>query len=151
MVQTLSQYKTKGVKALAVQKASTPSNKGEKEMKPIIVDDTLIVVDMDGMLGVNSQPQCTKAKFPCNLTTPEINQTYSQPVIRLPPRSPDLNDRENPRINTGMNSNLDFEENSPHQEGIITEMYVSPDQSYIEQVQELTDLLDSKKLVKNIY
>ena len=32
---------------------------------------------------------------------------------------------------------MDFEENSPHQEGIITEMYISPDQSYIEQPQEM--------------
>ena len=34
---------------------------------------------------------------------------------------------------------MDFEENSPHQEGIITEMYVAPDQSYLEQLQELTE------------
>ena len=48
------------------------------------------------------------------------------------------------------NPNLDFEENSPHQEGIILETYVSPDQSYIEEPQELTDLIDTSKLVCNI-
>ena len=46
------------------------------------------------------------------------------------------------------NPNLDFEENSPHQEGIISEMYVSPDQSYIEEMQELVDLGDTSKLVQ---
>ena len=29
---------------------------------------------------------------------------------------------------------MDIEENSPHQEGIITETYVVPDQSYLEQI-----------------
>ena len=47
---------------------------------------------------------------------------------------------------TGIDPNLDFEENLPHQEGIITEMYVSPDQSYIDQPQELVDLVDSIKV-----
>ena len=43
---------------------------------------------------------------------------------------------------------MDFEENSPHQEGIITDMYVTPDQSYIEQPQELTNLVNTSKLVQ---
>ena len=43
--------------------------------------------------------------------------------------------------------NFDFEENSPHQEGIITETYESPDKSYLEQSQELSDLVDSSKLI----
>ena len=42
---------------------------------------------------------------------------------------------------------MDFEENSPYQEGIIIETYESPDKSYIEQPQELTDLVDSTKLI----
>ena len=37
----------------------------------------------------------------------------------------------------GPDPNMDIEENSPHQEGIITETYVVPDQSYLEQAQEL--------------
>ena len=45
-------------------------------------------------------------------------------------------------------SNLDFEENSPYQEGIITETYISLDQSYIEQPQELTDLVNTSKIVQ---
>ena len=39
------------------------------------------------------------------------------------------------------------EENSPHQERIITEMYESPDKSYLVQPQELSDLVDSTKLI----
>ena len=82
------------------------------------------------------------------LTNPAVNQsTYSQPVMRLPPRPPDLVNRKNHRTDTGIDPNVNFEENSPHQEGIITETYVSPDQSYMEQPQELADLVDSTKLV----
>ena len=43
---------------------------------------------------------------------------------------------------------MDFEENSSHQGGIITEMYVAPDQSYIEQPQELTKLVNTSKVVQ---
>ena len=64
------------------------------------------------------------------------------------PRPPDPNDRRNHRTDTGKDPNLDFEENLPHQEGIITEMYESPDQSYIEQPHKLSDLVYSTKLVQ---
>ena len=46
------------------------------------------------------------------------------------------------------NPNVDFEENSPHQEGIITEMYISPDQSYIDKPPELTNLVNTSKVVQ---
>ena len=44
--------------------------------------------------------------------------------------------------------NIDFEENSPHQEGIISETYERPDKSYIGEPHELADLVDTSKLVK---
>ena len=46
------------------------------------------------------------------------------------------------------NPNVDFEENSPHQEGIITKMYISPDQSDIEKPQELANLVNTLKVVQ---
>ena len=68
--------------------------------------------------------------------------------MRPPPRPPDPNNRRNHRTDTSTDPNLDFVENSPHQEGIIKETYVSPDQSYTEHPQELADLVDSTKLVQ---
>ena len=56
--------------------------------------------------------------------------------------------RKDLRLDIGTNPNLDFEENSPHQEGIISEKYVNSDQSYIEKPQELIDLVDTSKLVQ---
>ena len=128
MVQTRSQ--SKGVRVPTVQKAPNPSNRGEQEIKPIIIDDTQTTSDL---LSVNNQQYCTKARRPTNLKTPEINQPYPKPVMRLPPRLPDLLGTETPKINTGIGLNLDFEENSPYQEGIIAETYGSLDKSYIEQ------------------
>ena len=47
-----------------------------------------------------------------------------------------------------MDINIDFEENSPYQEGIISETYERPDKSYIRELPELGDLLHTSKLVQ---
>ena len=43
---------------------------------------------------------------------------------------------------------MDNEENSPHQEGIITERYVVPDKYYLKQLQELIKLVNTSKVVQ---
>ena len=50
--------------------------------------------------------------------------------------------------NFGQDPNVDFKKNSPHQEGIITDMYVAPVQSYLEQLWELTKLINTSKVVQ---
>ena len=70
-----------------------------------------------------------------------------QPSVRLPPKPPNV-DNVTTSPNLGPEPNVDFEENSPHQEGIITETYVAPDQSYLEQLQELTKLVNTSKVVQ---
>ena len=77
-----------------------------------------------------------------------INNNNFHPITRPLPRPPDLADRRKSRTDVGTEPNLDFEENSPHKEGIIIETYVSPDQSYIEEPQELTVLVNTSKLVQ---
>ena len=47
-----------------------------------------------------------------------------------------------------MDRNIDFEENSPYQEGIISETYGRPDRSYFKEPSELKDLIDTIKLVQ---
>ena len=56
-----------------------------------------------------------------------------QPNVRPPPKPPNI-DSVTTSPNLGPEPNVDFEEHSPHQEGIITEMFVAPDQSYLEQL-----------------
>ena len=43
---------------------------------------------------------------------------------------------------------IEIEENSPFQEGIISEIYERPDNSYVQEPQELTDLIDTTKLIQ---
>ena len=71
-------------------------------------------------------------------------KSIPQPAIRLPQRPPDPSQSIH-KVKAEIEPNLNFEENSPHQEGIITEMYKSPDKSYLEQPQELSDLVESTK------
>ena len=46
--------------------------------------------------------------------------------------------------------NLDFEENSPFQEGIISEAYQQPDKSFFQDPQELNDLINTSNLIQNL-
>ena len=51
----------------------------------------------------------------CIKKNPNIpNQVFSQPVVRLPPRPPDPLG-SNYKVTAQIETNLDFEENSPHQ------------------------------------
>ena len=46
--------------------------------------------------------------------------------------------------------NMDFEENFPFQEGVISEMYQRPHNAYIQKPQELVILINTGKLVQKI-
>ena len=47
-----------------------------------------------------------------------------------------------------MDRNIDFEENSPYQKGIILKLYERLEKSYIQEPSELKDLIDITKLVQ---
>ena len=57
------------------------------------------------------------------------------------PSSPQQNTN---KINQHPNLNLDFEENSPFQEGIISETIQRPDKSFFQNPKELEDLIDQE-------
>ena len=73
---------------------------------------------------------------------------YPEPFVRPLPKPPELIDKTEPKQSTKLDPNLDFEENSPHQEGIILETYINPDKTHFERPQELTDLVNTTKLVQ---
>ena len=60
---------------------------------------------------------------------------YPDPYFRPPPRPPDKLQPEYLKTNTTTKSEIeiDFEENSPHQEGIISEPYQRPDKTYFQE------------------
>ena len=43
---------------------------------------------------------------------------------------------------------FEFEENSPHQEGIISEFYQRPDKCYFQEMKDLENLVNTSRLVK---
>ena len=72
----------------------------------------------------------------------------THPSVRPPPKPPNAVKEAMSSPNLGQDPNVDFKENSPHQEGIFMEMYVAPDQSYLEQLQELMKLVNTSKVVQ---
>ena len=133
MVQTRSQ--SKGMEAPVVKKTQASTNK----KVPIIIDHEQYTPNT----AKTNCPTNTDAKLPIKHSP---NQTYPQPAIRPTPSLPDPSEPIH-KVKAGIEPNLDFEENSPHQEGIMTETYKSPDKSYLKQPQELSDLVDSTKLI----
>ena len=67
------------------------------------------------------------------------------PNVRPPPKPPNI-DETNTDLQQGTDPSMDIEEISPHQEGVITETYIAPDQSYQEQPQELIKLGEHLKI-----
>ena len=58
------------------------------------------------------------------------------------PDSPENKSVTKPKID------IEFEENSPHQEGIILEFYQRPDKSYLQQPKDLENLVNTGNLVQ---
>ena len=104
----------------------------EKDSKPLprVVDQQQLPQGLIILLG---------AIMPSVVMHPSFRLPHILSNVEDTTTSPNLGQEE---------PNVDFKENSPHQEGIITEMYVAPDQSYIEQPQELTKLVNTSKVVQ---
>ena len=47
-----------------------------------------------------------------------------------------------------MNIDIDFEENSLHQEGIISELYQRPDKTYFQELKDLESLVNTSNLIQ---
>ena len=73
---------------------------------------------------------------------------YPDPRKRPPPRLPDLQEDERTLTDSDIDIKTVFEENSPYQEGIISESYQRPDKSYVQEPPELGDLLDTGELIE---
>ena len=72
--------------------------------------------------------------------TPSYHDPYASP----PPKPPDISDPLDgwkDLLDNDSDRKVEIEENSPFQEGIISEIYERPDNSYVQEPQELTDLI----------
>ena len=76
---------------------------------------------------------------------------YHDPYARPPPSPPDVTDPIDSwknLLDNDLDRNVYIEENSPFQEGIISEIYERPDMPYVQEPQELKDLIDTTKLIQ---
>ena len=76
---------------------------------------------------------------------------YHDPYSRPPPRPPDVTDlieSQKDLLDNNLDKKIDIEENSPFQEGIISETYERLDMSYVQEPYEVTDLIDTTKLIQ---
>ena len=95
-------------------------------------------------------PRVLDQQLPQGLTIPLgaiMPSIIPHPSVRMPLKPSNAEDTTS-SPNLEQDPNVVFEENSPHQEGITTEMNVAPDQSYQEQPQELTKLINTSKVVQ---
>ena len=77
--------------------------------------------------------------------------SYHDPYMRPPPKPPDISDpldSQKDLLDNNLDRKVEIEENLPFQEGIISEIYERPDNSYVQEPQELTDLVDTTKLIQ---
>ena len=77
--------------------------------------------------------------------------SYHDPYTRPPPKPPDISAPLGSRkdlLDNDSDRKIEIEENSPFQEGIISEIYERPDNFYVQEPQELTDLIDTTKLIQ---
>ena len=65
-----------------------------------------------------------------------------RPSEHLQPQSPQSQPDTRPKID------IEFEENSPHQERILYEAYQRPDKSYFQELKELESLVNTSRLVQ---
>ena len=77
---------------------------------------------------------------------------YPDPNYRPPPRPTENVLPESPENKSVTKSkiNIEFEENSPHQEEIIFEFYQRPNKSYLQQPNDLENLVNTGNLVQKI-
>ena len=77
--------------------------------------------------------------------------SYHNPYARPPPKPPDISDpldNQKDLLDKDSDRKVEIEENSPFQEGIILEIYERSDNSYVQEPQELKDLIDTTKLIQ---
>ena len=84
------------------------------------------------------------------VTQKPIIPAYPNPISKSIPKLPERviqNDRQT-NLELHLEINRDIEKNSPYQEGIISEIYQRPHKSQLVDPPELTDLVNTEKIVQ---
>ena len=74
-----------------------------------------------------------------------------KPIRSNMPRSQENSQNSPSPENTSSNINLDFEENSPFQEGVISEAFQRLDKLFFQELPELNDLINTGNLIQKFF
>ena len=91
-------------------------------------------------------PTCIGPKIQ-HRPSPPYYDPYARPPLK-PPDTIDPLDSWKDLLENDSDRKVEIEENSPFQEGIISEIYERPNTSYVQEPQELKDLIDTTKLIQ---
>ena len=75
--------------------------------------------------------------------------TYRPPAKPIRSNVPRSQESSPSPENIRSDINLDFEENSPFQEGVISEVYQRPDKSFFQKPQQLNNTINTSTLIQN--
>ena len=117
-----------------------PTNQSQSHVQPQIMPRPLSQHQL-------ADPTCIVPKIQ-HRPSPPYYDLYTRP----PPKPPDITDPLDSLkdlLDNDSDKKIEIEENSPFQEGIISEIYKRPDTSYVQEPQELKDLIDTTKLIQN--
>ena len=110
------------------------AGKVQKYIKPIVNDDDddePIIIDLDTKVEIETQTQDTTVAKGSDSSAQQGSKDvlYPEPLYKPLPKPPELIDKAEPKQGMKLDPNVGFEENSPHQEGIILETYINLDQT----------------------
>ena len=80
-------------------------------------------------------------------SSPPYHDPYARPPLK-PSDTIDPLDSQKDLLDNDSDRKVEIEENSPFQEGIISEIYERPDTSYVQEPQKLKDMIDTTKLIQ---
>ena len=83
---------------------------------------------------------------PQNPVIPMNPNQISNPILKVPERL--IQNNRQTDLELDLEVNRDFKENSPCQEGIISEIYQIPNESQLVDPPELTDLVNIERIVQ---
>ena len=74
-----------------------------------------------------------------------------KPIRSNVPRSQESSQSSSSVENINLDINLDYDENFPFQEGIISETFQRPDKSFFQEPKELNDLINMGNLIQKFF
>ena len=124
------------------EQALIKQKEGLQEPQTRQIDDKYIEQELENDIIPRyiNRPPVTEIKIP----------TYTDPFRKPLPRLPGVKVQDDGKIDLDLDIeiNKDFEENSPYQEGIISEIYQIPDRSHLLKPPELADLVNTNNIIQ---